>query len=107
MARLRPAAGEDPTDFIVWRNRYAATMSRKSGPWNSLHLSLCRNWYSHLLRGRNHRSFAAQLVQFRGAEFLDTMRVLMRPRSAARGAGTRSARGYPKPRWEEQVLRNS
>ena len=107
MVRLRPAVDEDLVEFVVRRNRHAARIARQVGLWSNLHVKRCQDWHAHLLRERNARSFAAVLVKCRDAKFLATMRALMRRNAAPRGTGTRSLRGWPRPRSEEHVLQAS
>ena len=106
MSRLRPDCEETPEQFILRRNRQVARLAQEMGSWSERHKKLCRNWYEHLLRDRNSRSFASILVKHRDAQFLDTIRAWRAGRHyQQRGTGTRSKPGWPKPRWEEQVLK--
>jgi len=96
---------ETPAQFRVRRNRSIASTRKVN--WRERVKQRSLQWYLHLSRDRNFASPASKLVRFKDALFLETMRKLSRPNSAARGSCTRNNPHAIQPRWEESVLKAS
>ena len=96
---------ETPAQFRVRRNRSIASTRKVN--WKERVKQRSLQWYLHLSRDRNFASPASKLVRFKDALFLETMRKLSRPNSAAKGSCTRNNPHAIQPRWEESVLKAS
>lgn len=105
LQRTAPIPGESLDDFIQRRRRLATNTARARGLWSSRHVQRCRDWEAHLLRDRNHRSWASNLLRHHDVSWLRTVLLLRDPENSQRGTGTRLHAGMPQPRWQESLHR--
>ena len=101
MLQIPRLLGEMPTDYIRRRNR-AATVQIKRGGWSDKHCRRVLAWDAHCRRPCNHASWAASLLDYRGADWLTVRRGQEQHGTESR-LNCRALRGVPATRWHEGV----
>merc|ERR1712008_635533 len=92
---------ENPADYMRRRNREATAFIRRHGSWSTSHCKRVLSWEAHLRRPLNRTSWAAVLLDFRGAAWLDQQRLL---HSSAAESRTRTrATRFVATRWHDGV----
>jgi len=101
--RLPVLPHELPADYVRRRHREATKVMSKLGFWSDQHCKRVQAWHEHLKRPRNHRSWAASLLNFRNHEWLQQRRVQYSSANESRTC-TRASAGFVATRWHDGVM---
>ena len=103
----RVREGEDSASFVQRRNRLASTTARRHGTWSKIWAKKVTDWNSHLQRDRNRHSWAAKVLRFHGAQWLqDQRRIHAVGQQGSLVAGRTCTRAFPgivHRRWHDGV----
>jgi len=94
---------EPPVDYLRRRHREATKVMRRVGFWSNQHCKRVQAWHEHLQRPRNHRSWAASLLNFRDHQWLQQQRLQNSSANESR-TRTRASVGFVATRWYDGVL---
>ena len=103
-ARLPRRPGESLDVFCRRRASFAAAVCRKGGTWSKRWFQRALDWDDHLRRRRNGNSWAAKLLDYRGAPWLASRRLEQHSSLSSAGrTGTRLHSGCVFQRWHDGV----
>jgi len=107
LMRTKMQTGEDPAAYVQRSNRIASTLAREHGKWSHIWGKRVIDWNSHLKREHNQHSWAAKILKYHGAEWLqDQRRIHAVGENCSLIAGrtcTRAHRGIVHRRWHDGV----
>lgn len=99
LAAARKLPGETPEEYVRRRARAAGFEAAKAGLWSARCKARVVKWADHFERERNREAWAAQLLQWRGAAWLQQKRLEQNSESVYAGrTGTRAAAGKGPPK---------
>lgn len=100
---------EEPAGFVQRSSRLAAVKAREYGRWSHTWGRLVTGWDEHLKRPLNLHSWAAKMLKYHGAEWLQEQHILHADGESsslmAGRTGTRAQSGIVHRRWHDGVDR--
>jgi len=103
----RMREGEDPAEFAHRSNRLASAAASQHGNWSRIWGKKVLDWNAHLQRERNQRSWAAKILHYHDADWLQNQRAIHAVgQYSSLTAGrtcTRAQRGIVHRRWHDGV----
>ena len=107
LMRNKMQAHEDPADYMRRSNRVAAAKAKECGRWSDKWKHQVTLWDAHLKRDRNQNSWAAKLLKYHDASWLQEQRVIHAVGEwssvIAGRTGTRAQPGIVHKRWHDGV----